>query len=231
MRYNALGLIEVKGYLGAVAAADAALKAAGVNCIGLEVTKGGLVTVKLSGEVGAVQAAVEAGAEIAAQLNVLLTRHVIPRLHEETVALVASPINASASKEQPAEGTADPLAADVKLAAVAATSEAGEMKTDADAGKATNGTIKQVADAGKAITDTIKQAADEGKATAGTIKQVPDTSKPSGRKGNKPGPEADIVVALERAETRPASRGKAKDSRLESAPAVKRGKNTKKASS
>ncbi|UNK20764.1 BMC domain-containing protein [Paenibacillus sp. N3/727] len=203
MRYNALGLIEVKGYLGAVAAADAALKAAGVNCIGLEVIKGGLVTVKLSGEVGAVQAAVEAGAEIATQLDVLLTRHVIPRLHEETVALVASPVNASASKEQLAEGTADPLAADVKLAAVAATLEAGEIKPDADAGKA--------------ITDTIKQAA--------------DTSKPSGRTGNMHGPEADTVVALEQAKTRPASRGKAKDSRLESAPAVKRGKNTKKASS
>ncbi|WP_084159248.1 BMC domain-containing protein [Paenibacillus taiwanensis] len=93
MRNSALGLVEVKGYLGAVAAADAALKAASVTCIGVEVIKGGLVTVKLSGDVGAVQAAVEAGAETAAQLNVLLTRHVIARLHEETAAKMVNPVD------------------------------------------------------------------------------------------------------------------------------------------
>lgn len=136
MRYNALGLVEVKGYLGAIVAADAALKAASVSCIGLEVIKGGLVTVKLSGEVGAVQAAVEAGAEIAARLDVLLTRHVIPGLNEETAVLVASPVNASASKEQLTEGIADWIAADavdVKPAAAAASSEAGEIIPDAEA--------------------------------------------------------------------------------------------------
>lgn len=195
MRYNALGLVEVKGYLGAIAAADAALKAAGVNCIGLEVIKGGLVTVKLSGEVGAVQAAVEAGAVIAAQLDVLLTRHVIPRIHEETAALVVSPVDASGNTEQLVEGITDPLADDVKLPAVAATSEAGEIKPDAD----------------------------EGKATAETIKQATDRSKPSGRKRNKPEPEANTVVALGQAETQAASRDKA-------TPAVKRSKNAKKAS-
>lgn len=88
MRTNALGLVEVRGYLGAIAAADAALKAASVTCMGLEVIKGGLVTVKITGDVGAVQAAVEAGAETAEQLEVLLTRHVIARLHEETTAIV-----------------------------------------------------------------------------------------------------------------------------------------------
>lgn len=88
MGYSALGLIEVRGYLGAVAAADAALKAASITCIGMEIIGGGLVTVKLDGDVGAVQAAVEAGAEMAKQLNVLLTRHVIARMHEETAVLV-----------------------------------------------------------------------------------------------------------------------------------------------
>ncbi len=209
MRYSALGLVEVKGYLGAIAAADAALKAAGVNCIGLEVIKGGLVTVKLVGEVGAVQAAVEAGAEIAAQLDVLLTRHVIPRIHEETAALVVSPVDASENTEQHVEGITDRLAADVKLAAVAPTSEAGEIKPDADEGKATAG--------------TIKQAADPGKSTGGTIKQVANRSKPSGRKSNKPVSEANTVVALEQAETQAASRDKA-------TPAAKRSKNAKKAS-
>lgn len=91
MRNSALGLVEVKGYLGAVAAADAALKAASVTCIGVEIINGGLVTVKLDGDVGAVQAAVEAGAELAKQLDVLVTRHVIARMHEETAAMVATP--------------------------------------------------------------------------------------------------------------------------------------------
>lgn len=204
MRNNALGLIEVKGYLGAIAAADAALKAAGVKCIDLEVIKGGLVTVKLSGEVGAVQAAVEAGAEIAARLDVLLTRHVIPRMHEETAALVVSSVNASAGKEQLAEGIDDfSITADVKPAAAAASTKAGEIKSDAD----------------------------EGKTTADTFKQVADPSKPSRRTGNMSGPEGDTVVAFEQAETHSASRGKAKDARLESASAAKRSKNTKKASS
>lgn len=91
MRNSALGLVEVRGYLGAVAAADAALKAASVTCIGVEIINGGLVTVKLDGDVGAVQAAVEAGAELAKQLDVLVTRHVIARMHEETAAMVATP--------------------------------------------------------------------------------------------------------------------------------------------
>lgn len=91
MRNSALGLVEVRGYLGAVAVADAALKAASVTCIGVEIINGGLVTVKLDGDVGAVQAAVEAGAELAKQLDVLVTRHVIARMHEETAAMVATP--------------------------------------------------------------------------------------------------------------------------------------------
>jgi microcompartment protein CcmL/EutN len=89
---SALGLVETRGYLSAVAAADAALKAAAVTCIGVEVIKGGLVTVKLDGDVGAVQAAVEAGAEKAKDLGTLVSRHVIARMHEETVALVTDTI-------------------------------------------------------------------------------------------------------------------------------------------
>lgn len=202
MKYNALGLIEVKGYLGAVAAADTALKAAGVNCIGLEVIKGGLVTVKLSGEVGAVQAAVDAGAEIASELNVLLTRHVIPRVHEETASMIESPVDASASTGQRAEEIADSIPVDVNPPATAANTKAGEIKPEADTGKA----------------------------TADTLKQVTNTSKPSGGTDNLPEPESDIVVALEQADTKPA-RGKAKDSHQESVPAAKRSKNAKKASS
>ncbi|WP_339291165.1 BMC domain-containing protein [Paenibacillus sp. FSL W8-0187] len=110
MRYSALGLVEVRGYLGAVAAADAALKAASVTCIGMEIIGGGLVTLKLDGDVGAVQAAVEAGAEMAKQLDVLLTRHVIARMHEETAVLVEeqddsdeSPLQAVATMDEQAQ--------------------------------------------------------------------------------------------------------------------------------
>lgn len=123
MEYNALGLVEVRGYLGAVAAADAALKAAGVSCIGLEVIKGGLVTVKLSGEVGAVQAAVDAGVEIATQLDVLLTSHVIPRLHEETAVLVTNTVDENNEKPVEVIAVPDPPVGHMELAAVAATLE------------------------------------------------------------------------------------------------------------
>ncbi|MCJ8013550.1 BMC domain-containing protein [Paenibacillus sp. KQZ6P-2] len=106
MRHSALGLVEVRGYLGAVAVADAALKAASVTCIGVEIIKGGLVTVKLDGDVGAVQAAVEAGAEMAKQLDVLVTRHVIARMHEETAALVAGPVDIGEGQRQPEKSKA-----------------------------------------------------------------------------------------------------------------------------
>lgn len=83
MDIGALGLIEVKGYLGAIEAADAALKAANVELIGCEKIKGGIVTVKITGDVGAVQSAVDAGAKASERLQVFLHSHVIPRLHED----------------------------------------------------------------------------------------------------------------------------------------------------
>ncbi|OOO63433.1 hypothetical protein BS638_03930 [Clostridium tepidum] len=85
---KALGLIEVRGYLGAIEAADSALKAANVELIGCEKIKGGIVTVKITGDVGAVQAAVEAGAKTSQKLNVFRYSHVIPRLHEDTLKLL-----------------------------------------------------------------------------------------------------------------------------------------------
>lgn len=88
MSLKALGLIEVRGYLGAIQAADSALKAANVTCIGCEKVKGGLVTVKLLGDIGSIKAAVEAGEKAAEGLGVLLSSHVIARLHEETAKLI-----------------------------------------------------------------------------------------------------------------------------------------------
>ena len=76
---GALGLIEVYGYLGAIEAADTALKAANVNLIGCEIVRGGLVTVKLEGDVSSVKAAVEAAEMAVTKLKILVVAHVIPR--------------------------------------------------------------------------------------------------------------------------------------------------------
>ncbi|MBC1340621.1 BMC domain-containing protein [Listeria welshimeri] len=87
MPNEALGLIEVTGFLGAVVAADTCLKAANVELIRCEVIKGGLTTVELTGDVGAVNAAVEAGKAVTESLGCLISSHVIARLSEETKSL------------------------------------------------------------------------------------------------------------------------------------------------
>lgn len=80
---QALGLIETKGLLAAVECADAMLKAANVNLIDKTLVGGGLVTMAVTGDVAAVQAAVEAGAAAVEQLKkeLLVSKHVIPRPH------------------------------------------------------------------------------------------------------------------------------------------------------
>ncbi|MDR0356737.1 MAG: BMC domain-containing protein [Deltaproteobacteria bacterium] len=80
---RALGLVETKGLVGAVEAADAMVKAANVVLIGKVQVGGGLVTVMVRGDVGAVKAATDAGAAAAARVGELLSVHVIPRPHPE----------------------------------------------------------------------------------------------------------------------------------------------------
>jgi microcompartment protein CcmL/EutN len=88
---NAVGLLEVVGLAAAVEAADAAVKAANIELLGYELTKGGgMVVVKLSGDVGAVKAAVDAGAMAAARINRVVATHVIPRPHHELDAMIAT---------------------------------------------------------------------------------------------------------------------------------------------
>lgn len=79
MEQRSLGLIETNGYVGAVEAADAAMKAANVEFDGYEVIRTGLVTVKLKGDVAAVKAAVHAGVVAARKVGRVLAQHVIPR--------------------------------------------------------------------------------------------------------------------------------------------------------
>jgi ethanolamine utilization protein EutM len=79
----ALGMVETKGLVGAVEAADAMVKAANVSLIGSEYVGGGLVTVMVRGDVGAVKAATDAGAAAAKRVGELVSVHVIPRPHSE----------------------------------------------------------------------------------------------------------------------------------------------------
>ncbi len=78
---NALGMIETKGLVGAVEAADAMVKAANVQLVGKTQIGAGLVTVMVRGDVGAVKAATDAGAAAAERVGELVSIHVIPRPH------------------------------------------------------------------------------------------------------------------------------------------------------
>ena len=83
MSQEALGLIETKGLIGSVEAADAMVKAANVILIGKEYIGAGYVTVMVRGDVGAVKAATDAGAAAARRVGELISVHVIPRPHAE----------------------------------------------------------------------------------------------------------------------------------------------------
>ena len=87
---NALGMIETKGLVAAIEAADAMVKAANVVLIGKEQIGSGLVTVMVRGDVGAVKAAIEAGAEAAKRVGELISVHVIARPHENVEMLLPS---------------------------------------------------------------------------------------------------------------------------------------------
>ena len=80
---DALGMIETKGLVGSIEAADAMVKAANVTLMGKENIGGGLVTVLVRGDVGAVKAATDAGAAAAQRVGELISVHVIPRPHTE----------------------------------------------------------------------------------------------------------------------------------------------------
>jgi len=80
---EAIGMIETYGMIGSIEAADAMLKASNVQLVKHELVDGGIVTVIVEGDVGAVQAAVEAGKEAAARTSKLLSAHVIPRAANE----------------------------------------------------------------------------------------------------------------------------------------------------
>ena len=88
MNTNSLGMIETKGFVGAIEAADAMVKSANVQLVGKELAGGGLVTVMVRGDVGAVKAATDAGAAAAEKVGELVSVHVIARPHTEVDAIL-----------------------------------------------------------------------------------------------------------------------------------------------
>ncbi|MCQ2013446.1 propanediol utilization microcompartment protein PduA [Clostridium butyricum] len=84
MNSDALGMVETKGLVAAIEAADAMVKAANVNLVGYEKIGSGLVTVMVRGDVGAVKAATDAGAASARLVGEVVSIHVIPRPHTDT---------------------------------------------------------------------------------------------------------------------------------------------------
>lgn len=83
MTHEALGMVETRGLVASVEAADAMVKAADVKLVGTEKIGSGLVTIMVRGDVGAVKAATEVGANAAAKLGELVAVHVIPRPHND----------------------------------------------------------------------------------------------------------------------------------------------------
>jgi microcompartment protein CcmL/EutN len=95
MKPVALGMIETKGLVGSIEASDAMVKAAKVDLVGKERVTAGLVTMFVTGEVGAVKAATDAGAAAARRVGELVSVHVIPRPHEQLLRILPT-MNATA---------------------------------------------------------------------------------------------------------------------------------------
>jgi ethanolamine utilization protein EutM len=120
---NALGLIETVGLIAAVEAADAAVKAANIELVGYELTRGsGLVVIKLFGDVGAVKAAVEAGKNAASKIGKVWATQVIPRPHAELEGILLTKDTVGLNKKGPA------LSAETERPAVEVSSEVPSIK-------------------------------------------------------------------------------------------------------
>jgi ethanolamine utilization protein EutM len=114
----ALGLIETRGLVGSIEAADVMVKTANVRLLGKELVRGGLVTVMVVGEVAAVKAAVDAGAAAAARVGTLISQHVIPRPIDDLESLLPqrSPADRAEEKPHPRRTAAEkPLEAELEF--------------------------------------------------------------------------------------------------------------------
>lgn len=173
---NALGMIETYGYLAAVEALDSALKAANVSLVDAVKVKGGLVTVLIEGDVGAVKAAVDAAAAAAERVGTVVAIHVIPRPAEEVRRMLAARGNEGPGKgpgggeprtagAQPGEGPDKPVSG-----RETAETKAGEARAEADQDP------------------QEERKADEG-SISGTDMRLPQDTDPADG-GNKKAPES-----------------------------------------
>lgn len=94
MQQEALGMVETKGLVAAIEAADTMVKSANVNLVGYEKIGSGLVTVMVRGDVGAVKAATDAGSAAASKVGEVISIHVIPRPHTEVEKILPSGLKA-----------------------------------------------------------------------------------------------------------------------------------------
>jgi len=101
MKNEALGMIETYGYIGAIEAADVCVKSANVKLLGCEFVRGGLVTIHISGDVGAVKASIDAAEAAVKKVGSLISSHVIPRPGEgiEKILPIAEKENESSNEE------------------------------------------------------------------------------------------------------------------------------------
>ena len=104
----ALGMVETRGLIGAIEAADAMVKAANVELIGSEYVGGGFVTVMVRGDVGAVKAATDAGAAAARRVGELASVHVIPRPHTDVEVILPQKSKGTFGGRSDGDGSAAP---------------------------------------------------------------------------------------------------------------------------
>jgi ethanolamine utilization protein EutM len=101
MESEAIGMIETKGFVGAIEAADSMVKAANVKLISKEYAGSGLVTITIKGDVGAVKTAIEAGSEAAKRVSEVASVHIIPRPHSEVDRIIPGKMVRSGSGQIP----------------------------------------------------------------------------------------------------------------------------------
>jgi ethanolamine utilization protein EutM len=105
---EALGLIETRGLVAAIEAADAMVKAANVRFLGRQKVKAGLITVMVAGDVGAVKAATDAGAAACQRIGQMVSAHVIPRPHQEIDLILPHSPKKATKASRPQKSTRKP---------------------------------------------------------------------------------------------------------------------------
>jgi microcompartment protein CcmL/EutN len=171
---QALGLIETRGLLAAIVCADVMLKSAQVELLERTLVGGGLVTISVTGDVGAVKAAVEAGAAAVEQLDraALVSRHVIPRPHNEIDGIVVTGPNSPQNQQVPASPQEDE-----------GTSSANEPQVDSLGAVPDKAEEAEALESDETVAETTAEAVEENpdktaaETTAEVVEENPDETE------------------------------------------------------